>query len=723
MSGRLCFAVLGPVRAWRDATELPLGPPQQRAVLSALLLRGDAQVSAGELISAVWGSEPPSSALRVIRTYIYQLRRVLAPPGAVIDSVGKGYVLRVSPEDLDLAVFRRQLACAEAARSAGDHATVAAHLRDALGMWHGAALAGVPGAYAEAQRARLELLRLAAIEERIAAELRLGSLAETVAELTELVAGHPLDERFREMLMLALYRSGRQAEALAVYRRGRVVLTDELGIDPGPGLRTVHERILRADPTLLAARPDTTARPDATARPCSARPVDVPDLVVPSQLGADQRGFTGRRSEVAALLDLLPAGDTSAAAAEVIAVGGMPGVGKTALAVHAAHRMAHRFPGGQLFLNLRGFDHRVTATDPGTALRVLLESLGVPPARIPAGPEARARLYRGVLSDRRVLVLLDNARDADQVRPLLPGTPGSLVLVTSRCRLAGLVADEGAHPLTLEPLSDSDARELLTRRLGRGRTSAEVPAVQEIVTRCGRLPLALAVTAANAALNPTFPLAAIAADLDRSHRSLDAFGAVDDTHGVRAVFSWSYRTLSRSGARMFRLLSLHPGPDISLLAAASLAGTGARHARLLTSELTRGCLLTEHAPGRFTLHGLLRRYAAELVDEHETPRERSAARLRSLGHYLHSAAAARAHCGTPFEPPLPGAEPGTAVAEFADRRQALEWLAREHAVLPELVRQAAAEGHLLYARQLARCLDGFFLRQRGLVAGRPPPTA
>jgi tetratricopeptide (TPR) repeat protein len=415
--------------------------------------------------------------------------------------------------------------------------------------------------------------------------------------------------------------------------------------------------------------------------------------------------FAGRDAELARLDDILP-GPEGEPAVTVSVITGTAGVGKTALAVHWAHRIAARFPDGQLYVNLRGFDPAGRALDPGQALRGFCEAFGVPPERIPASLDDQVALYRSLLAGRRVLVVLDNARDAVQVRPLLPGSPGCLAVVTSRDHLIGLVAGQGAHPLGLDLLTPEGARELMARRLGAGRASREPEAVDEIITGCARLPLALTVAAARAAASPRFPLAVFAADLREASRVLDPFGSDDAATDVRAVLSWSYRALSPAAARLFRLLGLHPGPDITVGAAASLAGTGPDRARAELAELTRGHLLGEHRPGRYALHDLLRAYAAEQARVGDDQRARAAAVGRLLDYCLHTACAAARLIDPFFAPVAPGPPPEGIPGGLMTAEEALAWFTAEHATL--LAAEAGLAGH---AWRLAWALSTYLLRR------------
>ncbi|WP_030325319.1 AfsR/SARP family transcriptional regulator [Streptomyces sp. NRRL B-3229] len=771
MREQVRFAVLGPVSAWRGAVEVDLGPPRQRAVLAVLLLAEGGRVPVDRLVDALWGAAPPASAVGSVRTYVHRLRRALGEDAALIRSVGDAYVVRALPGDLDLAAFRELTARAEPARRAGDLHGAAVHLRDALALWRGPALSGVRGEFTQVRREQLEALRLSALESLLAIRLDLGEHAEAVTELAVLVAGHPLDERFREMLMLALYRCGRQSAALETYAEARTLLAEELGVDPAPALQRLYERILRGDGDLLAVpgdggpatanshsatrdtvasdtvapdtvTPDTvtpdTVTPDTVARDAVARdavpphavpphavtPVEAtpapsatpqpaspqrPSRPVPAQLPSGLHGFVGREAQLDLASALVPEGDAPSA---TVVIGGTAGVGKTAFAIHWARRIAPRFPDGQLYLNLRGFDPVGAPVPPAQALRTLLEALGVPPRELPEDQDALAARLRTVLTGRRVLILLDNARDAGQIRPLLPGAPGCLVIVTSRNRLGGLVAVDGARPLRLDVLTAREGRDLLLRRLGAERVAAEPEAVREIVELCARLPLALAVAAARAADRTAFPLAALADELAEGHGSLDAFTDADQAADVRAVLSWSYHALSPAAARLFRLLVLHPGPDVSLPAAASLAGLGTAATRSLLAELVHAHLVDEPAPGRYAWHDLLRAYAAELSAGTAGPDEITAARRRMADHYLHSAyAAARLMDLTRDRIVLADPSPGVRSEAHTTPQRAMAWFGTERAVLVAVLREASAHGFDVHAWQLAWCVEHHFGRQ------------
>ncbi|MFE5820117.1 BTAD domain-containing putative transcriptional regulator, partial [Streptomyces sp. NPDC056479] len=532
MGEQLRFAVLGPVRAWRGSDEVDLGPPKQRAVLAVLLLGEGAQVSVEALVDAVWGTGSPGSAVSSLRTYVYRLRQLLGPSAIV--SVGGGYQMSVCPDSCDLSAFRDLVARADRARRDDDARAAARYLKDAVARWQGTALAGIRGEYAQAQRNWLARLRLSALEAAFAVRLDLGEHADIARELAALVAEHPLDERFREMLMLALYRSGRQAEALMTFSEARSLLAEEMGIDPGPELRNMYERILRADVALTTPR--------AAAHPHALQPA--PRRPAPAQLPVDLPAFVGRAEQLAQVDLMLDGEDGLPAQVGVGVITGMAGVGKSTFAVHWAHRVAACFPDGQLYINLRGFGPAGLPLSPDRALRTVLESLGCDPMGLPQDADALAAWYRTRLAGRQVLLVLDNARDARQVRPLLPASPGCMVIVTSRNRLSGLIATDGARPVHLNALTVAEAREFLARRLGAGRVAAEPAAVDEIIGHCAGLPLALSVAAARALVRSAFPLAALAGELGGGQGRLGALSGCDAAADVRAVLSWSYHALT-----------------------------------------------------------------------------------------------------------------------------------------------------------------------------------
>ncbi len=713
----LRVGVLGPVRAWLSGRELPIGPPRQQAVLGMMAMRANRVVSRDELVDAVWGQQAPASAEGGVHTYVAGLRRVLEPgrsrrgPSQVLASAGGGYALRLDPGQVDAVVFERSLQQGRRLRSSGDLNGAIAALDTALGEWHGSAFAGVPGPFAAAERVRLAELRSAAAEERAEVLLDLGRHEQAVPELAALVAEHPLRERMRGLLMIALYRCGRQAEALQAFHDARQVLGEELGIDPGPELSRIHQQILALDPELEA--PGRAPEPAPASTPAAA----VLDPA-PAQLPLEAPGFSGRHAELDRMLRVADpaagtgAGELSPGAVQIIAITGTAGVGKTTLAIRFARQVAKRFPDGQLWANLRGFDPSGSATSPEDALRYFLDALAVPPQRMPAGPEARAALFRSMLDGKRVLIVLDNARDSDQVRPLLPGSPGSLVVVTSRSQLTGLVAAEGATPLSLDVLTEEEAHELLGRRLGPEVVAAEPQAAADLVELCARLPLALGVAAGRAATRPGLSLAALAAELRDTRNRLEALEVGDTATDVRAVLSWSYEQLSEPAARMFRLLGLHPGPDVSVAAAASLAGVSRPEAMAALRELTRTHVVAEHQPGRFAFHDLLRAYAFQQAETVDREVDRAATARRSLAHYLHTAHAGALQVNRVRKPiDLPPPEPGTVPEEFSGRTQALAWFDAENPVLFNLLANAISGGDDEQVWQLVWTLAPFLYRR------------
>jgi DNA-binding SARP family transcriptional activator len=569
----MLIRLLGPVDVLADDGPREVRGLRRKAVLAALALHGGEVVSAGRLAEVVWGEDAPPTVVNTLQTHVSYLRTVLGSKNA-IRACRPGYLLDLGGDSSDVQVAERLL---REGTSSADPAQAVRHLRTALALWHGQSLADVTGvAWLEEQAVRLDLLCLQVRRALAEARLAAGEHADLVPELEEMVAESPLDERVYGQLMLALYRCGRQADALAVFGRLRAVLAEQLGIDPSPVIRHLQTAILRQDEALTVP-----------ARPLTA--LAAPLAPVPAQLPPAVPGFAGRAAELASLDAVLARAErergAGSAAVVISAVSGTAGVGKTALAVQWAHRVAARFPDGQLYVNLRGFGPGGQPVEPAEAVRGFLAGMGVAQDQVPDGAPAQTALYRSLLAGKRVLVVLDNARDAGQVRPLLPGSPGCLAIVTSRSDLAGLVAAEGAYPVSLDLLPPAEAGELLAHRLGEARVASEPAAVSEIIERCARLPLALAIAAARAASRPGFPLAAIAAGLRRATATLDPFGGTDPATDVRAVFSWSCRLLSADAARLFALLGLHPGPDISVPAAASLAAVPPGRAEALLAEL------------------------------------------------------------------------------------------------------------------------------------------
>jgi DNA-binding SARP family transcriptional activator/tetratricopeptide (TPR) repeat protein len=662
----LRLSVLGPLRAWRDGVEVELGPPQQRSVLALLLAHGGQPVSVASLIDALWGDDHPGSAVNLLHRYVGALRRALEPElgpreaGSWLIRGAGGYRFTTDAAASDLLQFRELMSTAREQAGSGDAKTAVHTFAEALALWDGPVAANTPThVRSHAVFTALEREHLAAVNEATDLALRCHLPKPVLVPLQWVTSQHPFDEPSHSRLILALAAAGYRADALDVYASIRSRLADELGIDPGAELRAAHEVVLREE---TEAHREPEVLEDAPLPP---------PPVVPAQLPRDLAVFAGRQDELA---HLLAEHDDPMGSTAITLIRGMAGVGKTTLAVRYVHRIAHLYPEGQLYLNLRGFDQSGDVVSPQDAVRRFLDELGVPAARIPVGFEAQVNLYRSVLADRRVLVVLDNARDAEQVRPLLPGATGCHVVVTSRNQLLSLVAAEGARPLLLGPLSPVDAREFLTRRLGTRTTASDPAAITEVITLCAGLPLALAIVAARAALQPLHPLSAVAGALRDTKNSLDSFASADPIIDARAAFTWSYQALSPAGAEMFRMIALHPGPEVPVRAAASLMGVPVGRAAQLLDELERGHLVTQYAPRRYITHDLVRVYATELVESVDSEEARHAARERVLDHYLHSAMAA-SQLVDPQRRPVELRAPadGVTVEHHTDRAQALAW--------------------------------------------------
>lgn len=658
----LKFSVLGEMCGWRGESPLELGPPQRRAVLAALLLRDGQAVTAAELVEGIWGEDPVPRAVAALRTHVAQLRRALEPErtartrSAVLVSIGDGYALRVGPDATDLAEVEGLVATAAKLRDRDPEAAREA-LVAALGHWRGAALSGLPGPFAHRQRTRLDQWRLGLVEDRLELDIETGRSADAIAELGPLIAEHPLRERFRALLMTALYHSGRQADALDEYARARRALIDGIGVEPGPELRAVHDRILRADiaPVL---------RPHRSAPP------------VPAQLPPDIADFTGRDRLVRELAAQVCGGDTAVA---ISAVGGMGGVGKTTLALHVAHTVRDRFPDGQLYVNLRGVD--AEPVPPGDALGGFLRALGVAEGDIPSTVDDRAAQLRTLLCDKRILMVLDNARDTAQVRPLLAGAPGTAVLITSRSALTELPC---ARRTRLDVLETEEAMELLTGMLGIDRVAAEFAAVREVIAHCGHLPLAVRIVGARLAVRPQWTIASLAARLADETQRLEQLRTGD--LAVAAAFQVGYGQLHPEQARAFRTLARADVPDLALDGIAAVLDLPVPQAESVCESLVDLSLLETTSPGRYRFHDLLRLFARRVTDGDE-----SAVLVRLLDHYLASAKnllSAIDYSNT-ARLLIPTEVPGRAFTGGADGQS---WNDTERPVVIALHRQAARLG-------------------------------
>jgi DNA-binding SARP family transcriptional activator/tetratricopeptide (TPR) repeat protein len=699
MGDAMQFGVLGSLQVTSGDSGEPqvISAARLRSLLAVLLWRANQPVPADELAELVWDGAPPSGAQEATRALVMRLRRRLDERAAArIVTRAPGYAIEVSGGELDAWLFETLTQQAGAAVRAGRWAEAARTAAEALGLWRGAPLTDIPSQLLRDRWVpHLDQLREQALDWRIEGELHEGRHEQLISELQDLTARHPLREQFHGHLMLALYRSGRQSEALAAYHRVRDVLIADLGVEPGPGLRDLHQRMLSADPALAST---------GQARPAEAGP----QPVTPQELPPAVPGFTGRSAELEALTRLLDrSGERAPDAVLISAIGGTAGVGKTALTVHWAHQAAGDFPDGQLYVNLRGYDPG-QPMPAANALAGFLRSLGVPGQDIPPEEDQRAARYRSLLAGKRMLVVLDNAGSADQVRPLLPGTPACTVLVTSRDALPGLVIRDGAARLDLDVLPLADAVVLLRTLIG-ARVDAEPAAATELAERCCRLPLALRVAAELAASRPAASLAGLAGELAELRTRLDRLAAGDDPRTqVRTVFSWSYRHLDANEARTFRLLGTHPSPDFDPYAAAALTGTTLPQASQALDALARAHLVSPTGPGRYGMHDLLRGYARELTATIDTAQARREALTRLFDYYLHTAATAM-DVLVPIErnrrPRIP--RPATPLPPVAELAAAQNWLDTERAALVAAAAHTAAQGWPGHTTRLAATLSRY----------------
>ncbi|QFZ16082.1 AfsR/SARP family transcriptional regulator [Saccharothrix syringae] len=665
------FRVLGRVGALVGGEPVDVGHARQQCVLAALLVEANRPVTAERLVARVWADRPPHRARQVLSSYVSRLRRA----GVEIRRRAGGYVLVVEPERVDLHLFRRLV---ERARAEGDE-RASELLERASGLWRGEAFEGLGTPWAVAVREALARERSAADAARVEVALRLGRHEEVLPGLVARVAADPLDERLVGRLVLALDRSGRRAEALAAYERLRERLAEELGTDPGVELRELHERVRGGGS--VGAGP------------------------VPRQLPAPPRAFTGRVEELARLDAAV--GAAAGGAVVISAIGGAGGVGKTWLALHWAHRRADRFPDGQLFVDLRGFSPEGEPMPPATAVRGFLDALGVDPGRVPYDVRAQEALFRELVAGRRMLVVLDNAADADQVRPLLPGSGTCAVVVTSRVRMTGLGGSGSVGHLPLDVLSDREARALLAARLGAARVDAEPAAVGELIGFCGGFPLALGIVAGRVDTYPGFPLSAFVRELREA--GLDALDDSDPAASLPAVLSWSCAALEAAQATAFALLGIAPGPDVGPAAAAELLGVPVERARELLAGLENASLVTSDARGRYRMHDLIRRYAVERAGSLPAG-GRDAAVRRVVDFYRHTAHAAD-RLLYPHRQAVDVDAPAGRVEELGDTAAALRWFEAEHACLLAAQQVASGRGWRRAAWHLAWALTTFHYRR------------
>ncbi len=687
MPGAIELGLLGPTTLVLSGRAVQVPAGRQQVALAVLALDAGRTVSGTTLVDHLWAEDPPAQVRQALHTTMARVRKLVGSDRVV--ARGGGYALEVPPETVDVHRFRALTAAARTAALDRERDL----LTEGLGLWRGEPLEGVGSDSLRAEHVYpLTEEWFAATERLVGLRLTAGEAGEVVGELRGLIARHPLRESLWCLLMGALAATGRQADALAAYQEVRDQLRDQLGVDPGPELAATHAAVLEG----------STPVPRATVEPPMTPPAPVP-----RQMPAPPPSFTGRIDQLKAL-DTLADGwrDDEAAGTTVVVVDGAGGMGKTALALHWAHRAADRFPDGQLHLNLRGYGPG-EPVDPAWAAGTLLSALGCADERIPGGAEARSALLRSTLAGRRVLVVLDNALDADQVRPLLPGSD-AFVVVTSRNQLRGLVSRDGARRLTLAELSEAESRALLENVAA----DATPGATRELADLCGHVPLALLVAAERVARTADSGPAEVLTELRDEQGRLDALSGGDDpSTDVRAVLSWSHRAVDDEDATLFRLLASAPGPDISVPAAAALAGLREGQVRRQLDRLSVAHLVEEQAGRRFEQHDLIRAYAAELAISEDSAEHGAAAQRRLLTWYQGSAVAARetlrSNQPIAFEEALPVEPLG-----FSDRATAVAWFDDERTNLVEAVWAAAENGMDRCAWQLAAALTAYFLTKR-----------
>lgn len=693
----LDFRVLGPAEVTADGRPVPLGGSRPLIVLAGLLLRANRVVPVDELGRWLWTDDRRRSK-GALQTYVLRLRRALGDQVAIRTESG-GYLIEVDDDLLDLSRFRALAARGKAAMDRGDSRQAAAHFADALAQWRGPALLNVESdALHRDEAGQLAEERLRVREQWADALLEVGEYGTVVPELARLTRENPLRERLHEQLMVALYRSGRQADALDVYGRISGVLADELGLDPGPSLQRTRQAIL-------------TGADHIDTAPALARYRLGVEPQVPHQLPADLPTFSGRESDLKALHALLPEAIDAGTSTPIASVEGMGGVGKTTLAVHFAHEIADRFPGGQVYLNLRGYGPG-EPVEPSAALEAMLTALGVPCEAIPADLDGRAASWRTHSAGRRLLVLLDNANRTEQVSPLLPG-PGCLVLITSRWQLRALVATHGARRVALEELAEEDAVELLASTIGVERVARDPAAAERFVRYCGGLPLAIRILAVRAAQFPDLPLDEFAGSLDN-----DLLGSFDLADGegtnIRSVLSYSYQALDPSAARLLRLLGLTTGVDFTAPAAAAVAGVELPAARAMLETLAAAHLLGQPRPGRYQFHDLIRAYAGEVASQVDPPSEREAALDRLLAWYLASALQASRRMRPERYYRLLELDDLSGGLEFASHHEALDWFGEESGNLIAAVHLARRRHRDDVCWKLAWLLQSYFVTRSRL---------
>lgn len=700
---RLRVEVLGPLRAFAGGREISLGAPKQRALFAALAMCADTVVGRGELIDRVWGQDVPMTAAGNLHTYVSGLRRSLSGLGDRLVGGGSGYLLRLDPPALDLNRAEHSAALARIARDRGDRQGAIAALDSALALWRGdRPLEALPGPFAAEQRARLAEMRLRLLVDRTelmidAGDARPADLAAAAEELAVHARAHPFDERLRSALMMALHRSGRTADALAQYQMLHRVLAEELGIEPEASTRAVQMAILAQDAPSRRGGDVRTLLPQ-TENAVAVRPT------APAQLPHDSASFVGRDEELRQVLEQGRAdGDSSPRVVMVVGVGG---IGKTTLAVRCGHLLRSAYPDGQISINLRGFDPTHPALTPSAALHQLLASLGVP--TVPAEHEQRVALWRSLVAGRRMVILLDNARSAEQVEDLLPGTGSSFVLVTSRERLGRLAVKYAARRVTLAPLADAEALGLLADAVGAERVSAEAPAARRLAQLCDHLPFALRIAAEQLVTARGGSIADLVGNLEDAHQRLDTLRLEnDDLCSVRSVMACSFDALDPDTARACRMLGAFPGVSITRHCAAALLDVPVPRASELLQRLSAQHLLEQHGD-RYTMHDLTRTYIRELArslpdGEVRAARDRvsawyTATLSRMVGAGRRRIIEVGADAGSWCHEPQP----------FGGQEKFLRWCAQEWPNISALIRSTARSADHLSTWRLTYLMFDYF---------------
>ncbi|NUS26274.1 MAG: tetratricopeptide repeat protein [Streptomyces sp.] len=699
LTPRLCFRVLGPLEVEIEGQPAAL-TGRQRALCTALLLHANHVVSVDRLIDFLWDSRPPGAGAARVRALVAEVRRVLGPLGpSLLTTRRPGYVMHARPGELDLLTFEQLVEDGSRAAADGDWDTVRHHAERALGLWRGEPLSDLPeAAVREAERRRLGELHLAARESAAEADLETGRHRQAVAELLRLTTAHPLREHPHALLMRALQADGRPAEALQVYAELRRRMVDELALEPSDDLRTLHRRLLAGSPPPTAP---PIRRPPAPATPKRS------ERRVPRQLPPPPRRFVGRDAELRRL-------DTGLHSAEPLALlVGPAGVGKSALALRWAHQVADRFPDGQLFLDLRGFDD-AEPMGPEEALPLLLQGLGCGPRDIPLGTEAQTALYRTLLADRRVLVVLDDAADPATVRLLRPASPGSLTLVTSRDKLSGLVTLDGAYRVACDVLDPTGALELISSVVGAEAVDADPEAAAELVELCDRLPLALCVAGSWIGGRPG-SIRTYVRDLADRGRLARLHVEGEESIAVRAALDLSYGTLPDAARRVFRQLGLVPGTGRSQRAAAAAAHTDEAAASDLLRLAQRVHLLHDAGHGRTSWHDLVHEYARDRTAAEDTADERAAGVERVLDHYVQSVVNAARTAGLYLMRDRPDAVDGSLPREFRTTEEAYDWFDAEWDDIAAAIGHAAEHGPARFAWGLVDALQDLFHHRRPLA--------